>query len=193
MDHTFDTKRTEAFSDAIMAVAITLMVLRIAPPVASPGTSLPEAFWNDTVPEIIFFLITFGVIVLFWMHHHDLFAALPARMAIHAFWINMGFLAAICLLPFGLEFFSAEAEVTLLTVGVYAGLMCIATLFLGALGRSITGRWNAEPLVAAAIFVLAIPFAPVLGPWCLLVWWLGMPAGRIIRARRARTAGGAGS
>jgi uncharacterized membrane protein len=193
MDRTFDTKRTEAFSDAIMAVAITLMVLRISPPVAGPGTSLASAFWNDTVPEIIFFLITFGVIVLFWMHHHDLFVALPERMALRAFWMNMGFLAAICLLPFGLEFFTAEADVTVLTVGVYAGLMCIATLFLAALGRSITGTWAAEPLVGAVIFLLAIPFAPLLGSWCLLVWWLDVPAERIIRARRRRAAGAAGT
>lgn len=191
MDRTFDTKRTEAFSDAIMAVAITLMVLRIAPPVASPGTSLSQAFWNDTVPEIIFFLITFVVIVLFWMHHHDLFAALPPRMAIHAFWMNMGFLAAICLLPFGLEFFTTEDDVTFLTVGVYASLMFVATLFLAALGRSITGSWRAEPLVGAVIFLLAIPFAPLLGSWCLIVWWLDVPAERVIRARRRRRATGA--
>lgn len=193
MERTFDTKRTETFSDAIMAVAITLMVLRITPPVAGPGTTLAGAFWSDTVPEIIFFLITFGVIVLFWMHHHDLFASLPQRMSMHAFWMNAGFLAAICLVPFGLEFFTAEAEVSYLTVGVYAGLMCMATLFLAALGRSITRRWRPEALAGAVIFLLAIPLAPFLGSWCLIVWWLDVPAERIIRARRARTAGGAGS
>lgn len=193
MDRTFDTRRTETFSDAIMAVAITLMVLRITPPVAGPGTSLAEAFWSDTVPEISFFLITFGVIVLFWMHHHDIFATLPGRLPLRMFWVNMAFLAAICLLPFGLEFFAAAPDVTYLTVGVYAGLMCIATLFLAAFGRLTTGVWRAEALVSAAIFVLAIPFAPILGSWCLQVWWLNVPAGRIIWARRRHMIGRSGS
>lgn len=174
----FDTKRVEAFSDAVMAVAITLMVLRIAPPVGRDGQSVGELFWNETVPDVTFFLITFVVIVIFWTHHHDNFTSLPRRMSAQALWVNMGFLACICLLPFGLEFFSAE-DASLLAVAVYSGLMAVATLFLGALARIATGSWESGSFIGVAVFLLAIPLAPLVGAWCLLVWWLDLPIQRL--------------
>lgn len=184
---TFGTRRVEAFSDAIMAVAITLMVLRIAPPTARDGQSVAEVFWNVTLPDIIFFLITFVVIVIFWTHHHDTFKRLPEGMSAGALWVNMAFLACICLLPFGLEFFSAE-DPSVLTVAVYSGLMAVATLFLGILARMASGAWAAGSFIGIAVFLLAIPLAPLLGAWCLLVWWLDLPAQRLWDHHR-RTAG----
>ncbi len=59
------TRRLEAFSDAVLAVAITLMVLRIGTPTPAPGESMGHAFVNVTLPAIIYFLITFAVIVIF--------------------------------------------------------------------------------------------------------------------------------
>lgn len=181
----FSTARVEAFSDAIMAVAITLMVLRIEPPVVGPGGSVAEAFWNETLPAILFFLITFVVIVLFWRHHHDTFKALPPAIPSAALWLNIGFLACICLIPFGLEFFTQDGS-SMLTVGVYAGFMALATLLLGALGRVAVGHWHGETLLSAAVFLLAIPFAPLLGGWCLVVWWLDVPLGWGLSRWRAR-------
>jgi uncharacterized membrane protein len=178
----FNTARLETFSDAVMAVAITLMVLHIDAPQTSPGQSLGQAFVQVTLPAIIYFLITFAVIVLFWMHHHDLFIRLPEFTPVRAFWLNMGFLAMICLLPFGLEFFSTQSN-SYVTVSVYAGLMALATLFLGALARQITGRWPAGVGISIFVFLLAIPFASLIGGWCLLVWWIDQPIQRIWSAR----------
>lgn len=180
----FSTQRLEMFSDAVMAVAITLMVLRIDPPQQAPGQSLGQAFWNDTVPLVIFYLITFAVIVAFWIHHHDLFARLPDKVTSGALWLNMAFLACVCLLPFGLEFFST-GDASYLTVGVYAGLMALATLFLGAFGRATSGHWSVTTFIGAGVFLLAIPFAEVLGQWALLLWALDWPINRLIRRRRA--------
>lgn len=180
----FSTTRVEMFSDAVMAVAITLMVLRITPPAAGPEGTVAEVFWNETFPEIIFFLITFVVIVLFWRHHHDTMKALPRQMTAPALWVNMGFLACVCLVPFGLEFFTSDGS-SMLTVGVYAGFMALATLFLGALGRIATGRWHAEVFISAFVFLLAVPFAPLLGAWCLIVWWLDVPLGWLLNRFRA--------
>ena len=76
----------------------------------------------------------------------------------------------------------------MLTVAVYAGLMAVATIFLGALGRIARGSWEAGAFVGAAVFLLAIPFAPLLGGWCLMVWWLDVPIERLVRRYRARQA-----
>lgn len=178
----FSTARLETFSDAVMAVAITLMVLRIDPPQTSPGQSLGQAFVQITLPAIIYFLITFAVIVIFWTHHHDLFIRLPEFTSIRAFLLNMGFLAMICLVPFGLEFFSAERN-SYVTVSVYAGLMALAAFFLGSLARQITGHWPAGAIISIVVFLLAIPFAVLLGGWCLLVWGINYPVQRMWNAR----------
>lgn len=182
---TFSTARVEAFSDAVMAVAITLMVLRIEPPTPGTERSVAEAFWNDTFSDIIFFLITFVVIVLFWRHHHDAMRDLPRDMPSVGLWLNMGFLACICLIPFGLEFFAQDGS-SMLTVGVYAGFMALATLFLGALDRLAVGHWHGEVVIGAVVFMLAVPLAPLLGSWCLIVWWLDVPLGRLLNRWRAR-------
>lgn len=181
----FSTARVEMFSDAVMAVAITLMVLRITPPSAGPEADVAEVFWNETFSEIIFFLVTFVVIVLFWRHHHDVMKELPRHMPSAALWVNMGFLACICLVPFGLEFFTSDGS-SMLTVGVYAGFMALATLFLGGLSRMAEGRWRAESFISAFVFLLAVPFAPLLGAWCLVIWWLDMPLGWLLARFRAR-------
>ncbi len=55
MDRLYDTQRVEMFTDAILAVAITLMVLRIDPPQPAPGETIGQAFASDTVPLIIYF------------------------------------------------------------------------------------------------------------------------------------------
>ncbi len=183
----FDTKRVETFSDAVLAVAITLMVLRIDPPTTGDGQTLGQAFRADTVPAVIYFLITFIVIVIFWTHHHDIFKRLPREISAQALWVNAAFLACICLVPFGLEFFTAE-DPSVLTVAVYAGLMALATLFLGVLTRMATGAWAAESVIGTLVFLTAIPLAPLLGAWCLLAWMLDRPI-ELLWHRYRRAAG----
>ncbi len=177
-----NTARLEMFSDSVMAVAITMMVLRIDVPQTSPGQSLGQAFMQTTLPAIIYFLVTFAVIVIFWINHHDLFMRLPEFIPIRAFWLNMGFLAMICLVPFGLEFFNTQSD-SYITVSLYAGLMALAALFIGAIAWQVTGRWPAWTIISIIMFLLAIPFAALLGGWCLLVWGINHPVQRMWNAR----------
>jgi hypothetical protein len=190
MDRLYDTQRVEMFTDAILAVAITLMVLRIDPPQPAPGETIGQAFASDTVPLIIYFLITFTVIVIFWRHHHDVFKNLPEKLTAPELAANMAFVACICLIPFGLEFFAAE-DPSYLSVGVYAGLMSLATFSLGAIGRLAFGHWTSVVIIGGIVFLLAIPFAPILGGWCLMLWLLNRPinlAWQRLTAHRAGTA-----
>jgi len=187
MERVYDTQRIEMFTDAIIAIAITLLVLRIDPPQPEPGQTMEQAFVSDTIPLIFYFLITFTVIVMFWRHHHDVFKRLPEKLTTLELAANMAFVAWICLIPFGLEFFAAEKDPTV-SVGVYAGLMSLATFSLGAISRLAFGNWNAVVIIGGLVFLLAIPFAPLLGGWCLMLWLLNRPinlAWQRIAARRA--------
>ena len=181
MKRAFDSKRVETFSDAVLAVAITLMVLRIAPPAAANGQTVGEVFLQETVPAIIYFFITFYVIVVFWMHHHDIFRDAPEMLSPQPFFLNMAFLSAVCLLPLGLEFLTTGA--TYLTLGVYAGLMALCASLLGALSWSICGRRPVGSIITAGVFLVAIPFAGILGSWAPILWLLRIPISRNMSTR----------
>ncbi len=131
------SQRLEFFSDGVLAVAITLLVLFINPPNPGPGQSLWDAFTDQTVPQIVYFFITFVVIVLLWRHHHDIFRHITGDVTQRQMTLNMAFLAVVSLLPFGREFYSTEAA-SVLTTSVYAGLLAIAILLMGWLGWTVT-------------------------------------------------------
>ena len=65
------TQRIEAFSDGVFAIAITLLVLEIKVPHADG----PDALWRALValwPSYVAFLLSFFVILIMWINHHEL-------------------------------------------------------------------------------------------------------------------------
>ena len=93
-----DITRIAAFTDGVMAVAITLLVLNIEVPTLKPGQSLTDALF-DELPSLFAYLIAFALVGRFWVVHHNLFEKLRSfdrtLMA-----LNLCFLAAIVLVPF---------------------------------------------------------------------------------------------
>lgn len=168
------SKRLEFFSDAVLAVAITLMVLRISPPIVRGGDGLGDAFWSDTVPQIIYFLVTFAVIVSFWVGHHDVFRKIGPEASRRVLFANMTFLALICLLPFGLEFFSDKPS-SVITTAVYAGLLALCSLAMTWLQWIAVGDHSLDAVARAVVFLLAIPLAPLIGGFSPLIWVLNWP------------------
>jgi uncharacterized membrane protein len=69
--HHYDTARLEAFSDGVIAIAITLLVLEIAVPHVTDG-SLASAL-RDEWPSFFGFGLSFVTIGIMWMNHHGLF------------------------------------------------------------------------------------------------------------------------
>ena len=177
------TQRLEFFSDAVLAVAITLMVLRISPPVQGPGQSEWEAFNDQTIPAIIYFLITFAVIVELWRHHHDIFERMPERATPRQMAFNLAFLATVCLIPFGLEYYT-NSPLTMFSTAVYAVLLALPTLCLGLLGWDVTDEVPWGAIRISIIFLLAVPLTPLLGSWALIVWIIDLPLRALIDRRK---------
>ena len=65
-----DTGRTEAFSDGVIAVAITLLILDIHVPDVQTG--LLQALLNQW-PTYLGYVTSFLVITIFWANHHNMF------------------------------------------------------------------------------------------------------------------------
>src|SRR5579872_4040697 len=67
-----ETGRVEAFSDGVFAIAITLLVLDLKIPSASPSARLADQLAKQW-PAYLAFLISFSFIGIMWINHHSLF------------------------------------------------------------------------------------------------------------------------
>ncbi len=87
------------FSDAVIAIAITLLALQIRlPDGAIPASGLPAALWALT-PQLIGFVISFFVVGVFWISHHRLFEYIRTYNR-GLMWINLVFLFLVAIIPF---------------------------------------------------------------------------------------------
>jgi uncharacterized membrane protein len=90
------TGRTEAFSDGVIAVAITLLILDIHVP--NVNTDLLQALLSQW-PNYLGYVTSFLVIIIFWANHHNMFRHIQqvdyALLIINAF-----FLMCIAFIPF---------------------------------------------------------------------------------------------
>lgn len=91
------------FSDAVVAIAITLLVLPMTD-VASKITdrSSPVDLWHEDSGAIWAFAISFVVLANYWLIHHRMFEAIQAYDGALV-WLNIGWLFSIVLLPFSTE------------------------------------------------------------------------------------------
>ena len=67
------TARVEAFSDGVLAIAATVLVFGLAVP--PPGRDVATAVVEE-VPAIAAYAVSFLTILIFWVNHHALFAAI---------------------------------------------------------------------------------------------------------------------
>jgi len=91
-------RRLEAFSDGVIAVAITLLVLDIKVPEASSASGLWHAL-GARWPNYASYAVSFLVIGIIWANHHSLLEVI-ARVNRQLALLNVGLLMAIVLIPF---------------------------------------------------------------------------------------------
>ena len=130
------TARLESFSDGVMAVAITLLVLDFTVPGGGPnlGHSL-GAQWPVYAAYVTSF-ITIGVI---WINHHVAIGRL-ARADHTILILNLLLLMSIVVIPFGTHLLSTYLKASHgehLAAGVYGAILFVMTLAFSALNRQI--------------------------------------------------------
>jgi uncharacterized membrane protein len=130
-----DTNRLEAFSDGVFAIAITLLVLGLTPPDVKQKGGLGAAL-NHQWPSYAAYLISFLVIGIIWVNHHNVFK-LIARVDRPLLFINLMLLMFVSVLPFPTELLAryirhgpadshlaaAIYSVNMLAIGVVFGLL----------------------------------------------------------------------
>src|SRR6185437_5693287 len=85
--------RLEAFSDGVLAVIITIMVLELRPP---EGDNIPAL--ESLVPGLLIYVLSFTFIAIYWNNHHHLLRA-TRRISGGVMWANLHLLFWLSLVP----------------------------------------------------------------------------------------------
>ena len=120
------------FSDAVFAIAITLLVLSIEVP------QIPENLVAEELPDQLFelgrnmlsYVLSFLVIFSFWTVHHSMFSSIRGYDR-GLLWLNGLFLMAVAFLPFPSALLGEYGDQQLV-VAIYAGSMAVTRLLLSA-------------------------------------------------------------
>ncbi|HEX5964172.1 MAG TPA: TMEM175 family protein [Gemmatimonadales bacterium] len=171
-----ETERLEAFSDGVIAIAITLLVLEIRVPEIEEAT--PDALWQalrSLWPNYLGYVISFATIGIMWANHHLIFRYID-RTDHYLMLTNLLFLFFVAAVPFptalmaeylghpaervGIIVYSGWFLLTALSYNLlwrYAstGNRLVAPTANAAAVRAITSRFNLGPPSYAVAFVLA--------------------------------------
>ena len=90
----FSKARLEAFSDGVIAVIITIMVLELKAP-ESPEPAALVKLW----PSFLIYLVSFVFVAIYWINHHNILMA-ARRVTARLIWANAALLFALSLIPF---------------------------------------------------------------------------------------------
>ena len=137
------TTRLEAFTDGVIAIIITIMVLELPVPEAPGMAALrPSAVWFAA------YAVAFIKVGMYWMnHHHMLQVARKVNGA--ALLANLGLLFWLSLVPFVVRWVG-EAGVTRDTVAAFGFLMLMCALSYALLKRALIAADSSDCPVAQA-------------------------------------------
>ncbi len=182
-------ERTAFFTDAIFAIAMTLLVVGIGVPVITnvgePGEML-EAL-SDLLPEFVSFFVGFAVIGSYWFAHHRFFGKLRS-VDTTLIRLNLIYLALIAFLPFPTGLLGRYETNPISVVAfatVAAGVSTMEVVIYRHAWRRHhfkfdmpkgAFRWGAiASLVPVATFAISVPLAFINTWLAIACWFLPMP------------------
>jgi uncharacterized membrane protein len=128
------TNRLESFSDGVIAVAITLLVLNIGVPGNDTGHSLVYSLGTQW-PQYAAYVISFLTIGIIWINHHAMISRL--READHTILIlNLLLLLTIGVLPFATDLIAKHRHEPL-AAAVYSGCFMLMAFAFSMLNRQV--------------------------------------------------------
>ena len=156
--------RLEAFSDGVIAILITIMVLELRPPESPTLTALGEL-----KPVILSYLLSFVFLGSYWNSHHHFFQACR-QVNGGVLWANLHLLFWLSLTPF-VTAWMGETHFAPMTVAAFGLLQLLCSLAFYGLSRALVAIHDADsPIrravgvdskgkISIAIYVVSIPLA----------------------------------
>ena len=131
--------RLEAFSDGVLAIIITIMVLEIKVPHGSEWTEL-----KPLIPVLISYVLSFVFVGIYWGNHHHLLHSVK-QVTSGIIWANLNLLFWLSLIPFATGWMG-ENHFAANTVSVYGILLLICGIAFTILQKAV--EKNAHDLEA---------------------------------------------
>lgn len=136
------SKRLEALSDGVFAIACTLLVLEIPIPRFQSGLSLAQQ-WDEmhhVVTEMLAFIFSFLNICIFWVNH-DAISKVMVRFDTKTTYLNIFFLLFISLIPFTTGFIAKNLD-SFIAVSTYGLVLFLCSLTAVAMYHHIAFKGN---------------------------------------------------
>lgn len=164
--------RVEAFSDGVLAIIITIMVLEFEIP--------HEAGWAalvPLVPKALSYLLSFIFLGIYWNNHHHLWQAVKGVNG-SILWTNLHLLFWLSLIPFATGWMG-ENDFATAPVALYGMVLWLCAMAYYLMVRALMAHHGHDSLLAEAIgrdtkglrslylYTAAIPLA-FLAPWIAL-------------------------
>ena len=151
--------RLEAFSDGVIAVIITIMVLELKVPDANGFAGL-----RAVLPTIVLYLLTFVQIGIYWVNHHYLVDEVET-VSHGILWSNLMFLFCLSLFPFatdwvGVKGLSSFTTALYAAVSIFPGLgyMTLWTQIRKQKEAPADASWGKQ-IASVVLYLAAIPVA----------------------------------
>ncbi|HSS78246.1 MAG TPA: TMEM175 family protein [Thermoanaerobaculia bacterium] len=136
--------RLEAFSDGVLAIIITIMVLELRVPHGADLAAL-----RPLVPVLFSYVLSFVYVGIYWNNHHHMLAA-THKVNGRILWANLHLLFWLSLVPFATGWMG-ENHFAALPVAVYGVVLIMAALAYTFLARSLVAYHGQDSALARAM------------------------------------------
>ena len=145
------TSRLEAFSDGVLAIVITIMVLELRVPGFEEGHVASFADLTDAhlVPVFFSYVLSFVYIAIYWNNHHHLMTTAD-HVSGSIMWANMHLLFWLSLVPFATGWLG-ESHGAAAPAALYGVILLMAGVAYFVLSRMIIRVGGAEGALARAV------------------------------------------
>jgi uncharacterized membrane protein len=175
--------RLEAFSDGVLAIIITIMVLELKVPHGTDWETL-----SRLLPVFLSYVLSFIYVGIYWNNHHHMLHTVK-HVGGGVLWANLHLLFWLSLLPF-VTGWMGENHFAPLPTALYGGVLFMAAIAYWILAHAIIAHEGKESLLAKAIgpdvkgkvsvlvYALAIPLSfvsvwiAIAGYAAMAFWWL---------------------
>jgi uncharacterized membrane protein len=180
--------RMEAFTDGVIAVAITIMVLDMKVPARADLASLAAI-----APAFLVYVLAYVNVAIFWNNHHHMLHA-SDHVDGRVLWANLFLLFWITLVPFALRWID-ETSVAALPTAAYGVVLLMSAAGYQALERSLIAVNGPDSKLARALgadwketgsvlaYLAAVPLAFV-NPWISIALYIAVAVAWFIPDRR---------
>jgi uncharacterized membrane protein len=136
--------RLEAFSDGVIAILITIMVLELKVPHGGELAAL-----RPVLPVFLTYVLSFVIVGIYWVNHHHMLHA-ATGVSGRVLWANLHLLFWLSLFPF-VTGWMGENHFAALPTALYGAVMLLAAIAYTLLARAIVAREGKGSRLAAAL------------------------------------------